>query len=42
MGFEQASRAYRHSMQALYEKYNPALAQQRKWRERKGGYSEDY
>lgn len=37
MGFEHASRAYRNSMQKLYEKHNPHLARQRKWRD-----SEDY
>lgn len=42
MGFEHASRAYRRSMRDLYEKYNPELARQRAWQEKKKGYSEDY
>lgn len=42
MGFEHASRAYRRSMRDLYERYNPELARQRAWQEKKKGYSEDY
>jgi hypothetical protein len=42
MGFDNASRAYRRSMQSLYERYNPELARQRSWQEKKKGYSEDY
>jgi hypothetical protein len=39
MGFEHAARAYRNSMQNLYEKYNPHLAKIRKWKNKD---SEDY
>lgn len=42
MGFEHASRAYRRSMRELFERYNPELARQRAWQEKKKGYSEDY
>lgn len=42
MGFEHALRSYRRSMRDLYEKYNPELARQRAWQEKKKGYSEDY